>query len=76
MYKCSIMKAVVGGYKLDGGGVQVFKLRAERGKGVRVQKSGDLGRASPGPHPGPVSTRCVTIGKISVILGLHASICQ
>lgn len=47
-----------------------FKLRAEGGKGVRVKKSGDLGRASPGPHPGPISTRYVTIGKTSDILGL------
>ena len=51
-------------------------LRAEGGKGVRVKKSGGLGGASSGPHPGPVSTRCVTIGKTSVILGLCIYICQ
>lgn len=50
-----------------------FKLRAEREKELEYRKVGP-GQGLSGPHPGPVSTRCVTIGKISVILGLHVSI--
>lgn len=55
MYKCvkRTMKAVVGGYKLDGGGVQALSWEQEEEKRLEYRKVGIWAGPLLGPHPGP-----------------------